>query len=98
MSAADRGEGVATYIAMAPEMLEQLNLSQSTLSEDLLAENVGDLLDGDALASLAVGRGTGISQFPSSAHSPRKPQYASFAEASREHTRQYHKHPGPVPW
>jgi hypothetical protein len=38
-------------------MLEQLDLSQSALGEDLLAEDVGDFLDGDALASLGVGCG-----------------------------------------
>lgn len=42
---------------MAPEMLEQLDLSQGALGEDLLAEDVGDLLDGDTFASLGVGRG-----------------------------------------
>lgn len=44
---------------MAPEVLEQLDLSQGALGEDLLAEYIGDFLDGDALAGLGVGRGTG---------------------------------------
>ena len=43
---------------MASEVLEQLDFSQSALSEDLLAEDVGDFLDGDTLAGLGVGRGT----------------------------------------
>ena len=36
-------------------MLEQLDFAQSALGEDLLAEDVGDLFDGDALAGLVVG-------------------------------------------
>lgn len=43
---------------MAAEMLEQLDLTQSPLGEDLLAEHIGDFFDGDALAGLNVGRGT----------------------------------------
>lgn len=39
---------------MAAEVLEQLNLAQSALGEDLLAEYIGDLLDGDALVGLVV--------------------------------------------
>lgn len=45
------------YVAVAPEVLQQLDLAQGTLGEDLLAEDVGDLFDGDALARLVVGRG-----------------------------------------
>jgi hypothetical protein len=40
---------------MATEMLQQLDLSQSPLSQDLLAEDIGDLLDSDTLAGLNVG-------------------------------------------
>ena len=39
------GNYFQTYIAMSPEMLQQLNLTQRTLRKDLLAENIGDLLD-----------------------------------------------------
>ena len=39
---------------MTPEMLQQFDLSQGALSQDLLAEDVGDLLDGDAFAGLSV--------------------------------------------
>ena len=42
---------------MATEMLKQLDLSQSPLGQDLLAEDIGDLLDGDTLAGLHVGCG-----------------------------------------
>ena len=38
-------------------MLQQLDLAQGALGEDLFAEDIGDLLDGDALARLVVGRG-----------------------------------------
>lgn len=40
---------------LASEVLEQLDLAEGALGEDLLAEDVGDLLDGDALAGLVVG-------------------------------------------
>lgn len=43
---------------MAAEMLEQLDLPQSPLGQDLLAEHIGDLLDGDTFAGLGVGRST----------------------------------------
>lgn len=49
-------QGGWKYVTMAAEVLEQLNFSQSTLCENLLAENIGDFLDGDALACLSVGR------------------------------------------
>jgi hypothetical protein len=32
------------------KVLQQFNLSQSALCQDLLAEDIGDLLDGDAFA------------------------------------------------
>jgi len=38
-------------------VLQELNLSQSSLGEDLLAENIGDFLDCDALTGLGIGRG-----------------------------------------
>jgi hypothetical protein len=38
--------------------LEQLDFAQGTLGKDLLAEDVGDLLDGHALARLVVGSRT----------------------------------------
>lgn len=44
----------AAYIAMASEVLEELDLTQGALGQDLLAEDIGDLLDGDALVALVV--------------------------------------------
>lgn len=38
-------------------MLQELNLTKSALGEDLLAEDVGHLLDGDALVGLAIDSG-----------------------------------------
>jgi hypothetical protein len=35
---------------MSTEVLQQLDLSQGTLGQDLLAEDIGDLLDRDALS------------------------------------------------
>jgi hypothetical protein len=40
---------------LASEVLQQLDLTQSALGQDFLAENIGDLLDRDALARLVVG-------------------------------------------
>jgi hypothetical protein len=45
-----------SYIAMSSEVLEQLDLSQRTLCENLLAEDIGHFLDSDALSILGVGR------------------------------------------
>lgn len=42
---------------MPAEVCKQLQLTQRTLGEDLLAEDVGELLDGHAFSRLVVGRG-----------------------------------------
>jgi hypothetical protein len=42
---------------VASEVLQQLDLAQGALGQNLLAEDIGDLLDGDALARPVVGRG-----------------------------------------
>jgi len=42
---------------VAPKVLEQLDLAQGALGQDLLAEDIGDLLDGDALICLVVDGG-----------------------------------------
>lgn len=52
--------GIITHVAVTSEVLEQLDLSQSALGEDLLAENVGDLLDGDTLTGVSICRGADI--------------------------------------
>lgn len=39
---------------MASEVLKELDLTQGALGQDLLAEDIGDLLDGDALVALVV--------------------------------------------
>lgn len=47
--------GVAgTHVSVTTEMLEQLNLTESTLGENLLAKDIGDLLYGDTFISLTV--------------------------------------------
>ena len=35
-------------------MLQELDLAQGALGQDLLAEDIGDLLDGDALVGLVI--------------------------------------------
>ena len=42
-------------VAVSSEMLQQLDLTQGSLCENLLAEHVGDLLDRNSFASVAVG-------------------------------------------
>lgn len=49
--------GHATHVAVPPEVLEELDLAQSALGEDLLAEDIGDLLDGDAFVGCGVDSG-----------------------------------------
>lgn len=39
---------------MSSEMLQQLDLPQGALGQDLLAEDIGDLLDRDTLSCLVV--------------------------------------------
>ena len=46
--------GSDTYIAVATEVLEELDLAQGALGEDLFAEDIGNLFDGDALVCLVV--------------------------------------------
>lgn len=41
-------------------MLEELDLTQCSLGQNLLAEYIGDLLDSDALVGLVVHSGTSI--------------------------------------
>lgn len=48
-----------THVAVAAEVLEQLDLAQGALGQNLLAKNIGDLLDGYALVGLVVDGGTG---------------------------------------
>lgn len=48
------GEGGVGYIAMTAEVLEELDLAQGSLGENLLAENIGDFLDSNALVRLGV--------------------------------------------
>ena len=40
---------------MASEVLQQLDLAQGALGQDLLAEDIGDLLDGYTFTGLVVG-------------------------------------------
>lgn len=62
------------YVAVSSEVLQQLDLAQGALGEDLFAEDIGDLLDGYALAGLVVGSSavdTTISMWPCSLQTPR---------------------------
>jgi hypothetical protein len=50
-----QSKGRSRSTTLTSEVLQQLNFAQGALGEDLLAEDVGDLFDGDALARLVVG-------------------------------------------
>ena len=50
------GAGVCS--GSTSEVLEQLDFTQGALGKNLLAEDIGDLFDGDALARLVVGSRT----------------------------------------
>lgn len=42
------------YVAMAAEVLEQLDFAQCALGENLLAEYIGDFLNGDSFTALVI--------------------------------------------
>lgn len=44
------------HIAVTPEVLKKLDLSESAFGEDLLAKDVGDFFDCDAFAGLIIRR------------------------------------------
>ena len=50
--------GGASHVAMASEVLQELDFAQGALGENLLAEDIGNLLDGDAFVGLVVDGGT----------------------------------------
>jgi hypothetical protein len=56
---------------MAAEVLQQLDLAQSALGENLLAENIGNLFDGDTLVCLSIDR-SAVIEFLSSAKKKKK--------------------------
>lgn len=43
---------------MSSEVLQKLDLSQRALGQNLLAEDIGDLLDRNTFTGLTIGRGT----------------------------------------
>ena len=47
--------GAITHIAMTTEMLQELDFTQGAFCKDLLAKDIGDLLDSYAFAGLVVG-------------------------------------------
>jgi hypothetical protein len=49
-----QGEWRGAYVAMATEVLKQLDLAQSALCENLFAEYICDLLDGNTLVGSIV--------------------------------------------
>jgi hypothetical protein len=45
---------LGTYVSVSPEVLKELDLAQSALSENLFAKDIGDLFNGDALIRLVI--------------------------------------------
>ncbi len=86
------------HVAVASEVLEELDLAQGALGQDLLAEDIGDLLDGDAFAGLVIHGGTGAREEDNVSQDPQ--QIVLSRTGAQEHifTRQCRRRPGPVPW
>lgn len=56
---------------MSSEVLEELDLAEGPLGQNLLAEDIGDFLYGNALAGLCVGSGTvGVARSAAGAERP----------------------------
>lgn len=94
---------------MSPEMLQQLNLSQSTFRQDLLAEHVRDFFDSNAVARDHVGGGTAWELLAIHSLTPTPIPLAASVDidtirdnrqqlTSGAPTRQYHMRPDPAPW
>ena len=71
---------------MSSEMLKEFDLAQSPLREDLLAEDIGDLLDGHSITSRIVGGRTRISTYGQSmcrmpSHNSSRHPYIMFLKA-----------------
>lgn len=81
------------HISVSPEVLQELDLAQGTLGQDLLAEDIGDLLDGDTFVGLVVHGGAGGGRI-----SKRQAGIAKRGVKGLILTRQSRKLPGPVPW
>lgn len=67
---------------MATEVLEQLDLAQGALGQNLLAKNICDLLDGDALVGLVVDGGTERRGYRQQLRRGRKTRQKSFRVAA----------------
>ena len=50
------GNMMMPYVAVSPEMLEELDFAQGALGEDLFTKDICDLLDCDAFVRLVVDR------------------------------------------
>lgn len=97
---------------MATEVLKKLDLAQGALGEDLLTEDIGDLLDGNALAGLvvdggaAVWRNGGVVSMDNSACGEGLFRVVGLAGTitggarvrATMRTTRYRRRPGPIPW
>lgn len=91
---------------MSPEVLQKLDLAQCSLGEDLLAEYIGNLLDGYTLVGLVVYRSTVRRRIISNGGARSRGailQTAALTErglvhSPELHTRLYHKRLAQAPW
>ena len=69
---------------MTTEVLQEFDFTQSSLCENLFAEDIGDFLDGHSFSGLSIGRGALklVSEIAEKTHSC--------------HTRRYHMHLDPA--
>jgi hypothetical protein len=80
---------VVAYVSVASKVLEQLDLAKGSLGQNLLAEHIGDLLDGNTFVRLVIHR--------SAARLSERPHHIAFVSQDFL-TRQSHKRPDRAPW
>lgn len=84
---------------MSPEVLKELYFAQGTLGQNLLAEDIGDLLDGNAFIGLVIYRCAIKEDRPRvSVEKPDRLVGQAISARSVRLTRRYHKHLDPAPW
>ena len=88
-----------TYVAVAAEVLQQLNFTQRALGENLFAKDIGHLFDGDALVCLVVdGSTTGRLVSVPRSLAIRVKRASAGRGAEEKLTRRCRRRPGPALW
>lgn len=101
------GGGWATHVAVTAKVLEQLDLAQGALGENLLAKDICNLLDGDALVGLVVDGSAaspdeaGLSSAKCGGVEEGEKEIEGSSGSTRDEeqlTRRYHRRPVQAPW